>query len=528
MQKIILVTLLLLATMLTKLSAQESGSSVDWVYRQTFPGSYEIGPDQTSEFNGQNILTIKSTKSKIKGFGNIMNTIKPDLYLGKTVKMTAYVKSKNVKSWAGLWMRVDYYNAAVLAFDNMRTRGIKGTNDWTKYEVVLFVPLESTSISYGVLLDETGQIWFKDLKLEIVDDSVPETGMNKGRKHKVVSFEKRAEAIADQIVIIKDTQKNALKAEIVALDKEVAEGTISKEKAEVLKLKKAEERAANIDKSIAIEEEKLSQLIQDKVDGKFGEENSGKRGGRMFVIGGGNDSIGKNQTEVNITSMKVYNGKLDKENRQSKRTTSQIVFAAGLNNLVTDGKVKDSDYRFLGSHFYEWGVTYNTRIANNNNLLHAKYGLSVMYNNIRPTDNRSFAVNGDQTNLIENPIDLKDSRFRNVYLVAPVHLEFDFSGKKVKDGKAFFNTHQSFRFGIGGYAGINLKSKQVLKYEVDDHKVTERIRGDFNTNNFIYGLSTYIGYKQTSLYLKYDLNPLFKDNAVKQNNISLGLRFDSN
>ncbi|MFT6749305.1 MAG: hypothetical protein ACJAQ1_001243, partial [Flavobacterium sp.] len=33
---------------------------------------------------------------------------------------------------------------------------------------------------------------------------------------------------------------------------------------------------------------------------------------------------------------------------------------------------------------------------------------------------------------------------------------------------------------------------------------------------------------QTSLYVKYDLNPLFKDNVAKQNNISLGLRFDFN
>jgi hypothetical protein len=30
------------------------------------------------------------------------------------------------------------------------------------------------------------------------------------------------------------------------------------------------------------------------------------------------------------------------------------------------------------------------------------------------------------------------------------------------------------------------------------------------------------------LYLKYDLNPMFKDNAIKQNNISLGVRFDFN
>jgi hypothetical protein len=151
-----------------------------------------------------------------------------------------------------------------------------------------------------------------------------------------------------------------------------------------------------------------------------------------------------------------------------------------------------------------------------------------MYNNLRPTDNRNFVVNGNQTNLVVNPVDLKDSRFRNVHLVAPVHLEFDFSGKKMKEDKPFFKTHQSFRLGVGGYAGINLKSKQIIKYDDNDLKATEKTRGDFNTTNFIYGLSSYIGYKETSLYLKYDLNPLFKDNAVKQNNVSLGLRFDLN
>ena len=71
-----------------------------------------------------------------------------------------------------------------------KKRPIKGTTEWKKYEVVLFVPAEATSISYGVLLDGTGQIWFKDVILEVVDDSVPETGSNKGREHKIISFEK--------------------------------------------------------------------------------------------------------------------------------------------------------------------------------------------------------------------------------------------------------------------------------------------------------------------------------------------------
>ena len=73
-----------------------------------------------------------------------------------------------------------------------------------------------------------------------------------------------------------------------------------------------------------------------------------------------------------------------------------------------------------------------------------------------------------------------------------------------------------------------MKSKQILKYDDNNLNATERLKGDFNTTDFIYGLSSYIGYKSTSLYLKYDLNPLFKNNSVKQNNISLGLRFDFN
>ena len=153
-----------------------------------------------------------------------------------------------------------------------------------------------------------------------------------------------------------------------------------------------------------------------------------------------------------------------------------------------------------------------------------------MYNNLRPTDNRYFVKNGNQTDLVTSSVNLDESRFRNVYLTAPLHLEFDFTPKKLsKDGtKTYFRTHESFRFWIGGYGGVRVKTKQILKYEVDDVKVKEKQKGDFNVSDFNYGLSAYLGYGQTSLYVKYDLNPMFKNNNIDQNNVSLGLRFDFN
>ncbi|WP_222616878.1 hypothetical protein [Flavobacterium kayseriense] len=538
MKKIILITVLFLVAAVAQLSAQEKGSYkslLDWSYWQSDPVKYEMSLETPSEVSGQNIFSIKSVVSKIDKFGTLMNTMKSDDYKGKTVKMTGYIKSNNVKKWAGLWMRVDYYGTAVLAFDNMQNRGVKRTTDWAKYEVVLFVPQEATSISYGVLLDGTGQIWFKDVNFEIVDDSVPETGPNKGRDHKVLSFEKRAKAIASEINRITEEEKNALKADIEAIDKDLASAVITKEKADELKLEKAKVRATAIETRVTLEQKKLNQLVQDKVNGKVFEEKDTRSGGRTIIMGNNSDEIGERQTEINITSMKVYNGQEDKEDRQSKRTTSQLVFATGLNNLVTNGSVNKSDFRYAGSHFYEWGLTYNTRLIDDNNLLHAKYGLSVMYNNLRPTNNRFFETSGDQTILQSNTINpaansirIDEARLRNVYLVLPLHLEFDFSGKTVKEDRTYFKTHQSWRIGFGGYAGARLKTKQILEYQIDNNDVTAKYKGGYNTSNFIYGLSSYVGYGATSLYVKYDLNPLFKDNVLKQNNVSLGVRFDFN
>lgn len=530
MQKIILFTVIMFLSVLCKVNAQGVAAiknSSEWHYRGSKPDNYEMGSVASAEKSNQTIYRIKSIQSKTNGFGTMMKTIQPDEFLGKTVKMTAYVKSENVKSWAGLWMRVDYYTAAVLAFDNMQRRPIKGTKDWTKYEVVLYVPTEATDISYGVLLNETGQIWFKDLTIEIVDDSLEETGQNKGRDHKVISFETKAKAISNEIKAITDKEKNALKAAVELIDKDLEKGVVTKEQAIELKMQKAKIHAAAIEAKVSVEQAKLNQLVQDKVDGKVADEKEHRSGGRTIILGNNPNPIGS-QTEINITSMKVYNGQEDKEERQSKRTTSQLVLATGLNNVVTDGSVEKSDFRYLGSHFYEWGVTYNTRIFKNDNLLHAKYGLSVTYNNLRATDNRYFAVNGNQTNLEVNAVAQDDSRFKNVNLVFPMHLEFDFTKSKERDGKTYFKTHDGFRLGLGGYVGTNLKSKQYINYDIDGYKSRQITKGDFNVDSFIYGLSTYIGYKSTSLYLKYDLNPLFKDNAVKQNNVSLGLRFDFN
>jgi hypothetical protein len=85
---------------------------------------------------------------------------------------------------------------------------------------------------------------------------------------------------------------------------------------------------------------------------------------------------------------------------------------------------------------------------------------------------------------------------------------------------------RQFKFGIGGYAGVNIGTQQKLRFKEDGDRVKQKIRRNYNTSDFVYGLSSYVGIDNVSLYVKYDLNPLFKDQAFDQNNISLGVRFD--
>lgn len=333
------------------------------------------------------------------------------------------------------------------------------------------------------------------------------------------TFENKAKAIGVAIQNITKEEKEALKNEIENVDKLIETGVITPEKAEEEKRKLAQIRANNIETRVAEQESKLQQLIKDQVDNKI--KN--------------NEEVDTIKFKKNRIVIKWEEGgyKSQKNNVfKEKRTTTQFVFALGLNNLLVDNNLSslnDSDFRVWGSRFYEWGFTYNTRIFKNDNLLHAKYGFSVMYNNLRPTENRFFVKEGNQTSLATFANSLDESRFRNVQLVFPLHLEFDFTPKKKNEkGETYFRTHQSFRLGIGGYGGFNIKSKQILKYQDDDVNVKVKEKGDFNVSSFVYGLSAYVGYDMLSLYVKYDINPLFRNNTIDQNNISFGLRFDFN
>ena len=148
-----------------------------WFPAGSNPAAYDMGTDNSGVQSGKLCAYIKSKSPKENEFGTLMQTIKAENYLGKRLRLSGYLKSEDIKGWGGMWMRIDGENNQQLGFDNMRGRTIKGTTDWTKYEIVLDVPSSSITINYGVLLGWSGKIWFDNLKLEEVEESVLVTNL---------------------------------------------------------------------------------------------------------------------------------------------------------------------------------------------------------------------------------------------------------------------------------------------------------------------------------------------------------------
>ena len=298
------------------------------------------------------------------------------------------------------------------------------------------------------------------------------------------------------------SEKEKLKWKVENINKRLEEGEITSEEAESLKKEAAELHAKNIENRIAIMENKME--LDDRNDGT-----------RTYI------AIGD---DGKVLSFRVNE---QRERRYDKRTTSDIVLAAGFNNALSDGQsLNASDFKIGGSRFFEIGWAWKTRVFDNSNWLRVKYGFSFMFDGLKPTNNRYYVQEGEDVFLDEFEYDLDKSKFRMDKLVAPIHFEFGPSSKTESKNYLRYSTHGKFKIGLGGYAGFNIGERQKLKYKIDGDKQKDKLKGDYNTNDFVYGLSGYLGWGGATVYAKYDLNPIFKDPNIELHNFSIGLRFD--
>jgi carboxyl-terminal processing protease len=140
-------------------------------FRQT-KANYEVRID---EFDGGPGILMQSTSLDSDNFGAIYRELSPlPDYRGQRVRFSADLKSADVTGRAVLWFRVDGLGGKILAFDNMLSNPVIGTNEWRRYEIVFDVPQNSVQGAvYGFMLMGTGQAWMRNPQIDIVDQTVP-------------------------------------------------------------------------------------------------------------------------------------------------------------------------------------------------------------------------------------------------------------------------------------------------------------------------------------------------------------------
>ncbi|XLS29964.1 hypothetical protein ACJD0Z_03860 [Flavobacteriaceae bacterium M23B6Z8] len=336
----------------------------------------------------------------------------------------------------------------------------------------------------------------KQLSIVVVLLALLFSNLSKGQSSETLE---KIKMLENKITSITKEEREALKQEVKGINQRLEAGELTEEEAQRLKEVAAEKRVVNIDVRTAKLKDEIASLKKQTDDDEF-------------------------FTEDEDHYYMRFRKKRKKEYRG--RTDSQLVLAVGFNNVIAEGRsFDDSNYKFGGSRFLEIGWAWRTPLFPASNFVRFRYGLSIQVNNLKPTDNRIFVDENGQTTLETFPLDLDKSKLKLTNLVVPIH--FEFGPTRTYKGENYrYSIRRKFKIGLGGYAGFNIGTRQKLKYDEGGERIKEKIKGDFNTSDLVYGVSGYLSWGSTGLYVKYDLSPIFDDNQPKQRNISLGVRFD--
>ncbi len=183
----------------------------------------------------------------------------------------------------------------------------------------------------------------------------------------------------------------------------------------------------------------------------------------------------------------------------------------GFNTLT--GKGLSNDYPsfldhdvFRSNSLYANIIQQSIGLQKTRNTIGLVTGLGLQFKSYRLNRNTTLEMTTtgkiEPRNLLFD--DNQKSKFSMAYVTAPLLLEFQVP----------VNHYANRLFISGGVlAGYRLSSHTKIKYRVDRKKEKLKTPGDFSLNDFKYGLMMRLGYRQFQVFVNYDLQPMFKEDA---------------
>ena len=135
-------------------------------------------------------------------------------------------------------------------------------------------------------------------------------------------------------------------------------------------------------------------------------------------------------------------------------------------------------------------------------------GFEFAWNNFMLKDNIRLVNQTVGADFVEVKDNLEKSKLVVTNFNVPLMLQFGFKESR-------------WILGVGAYGGVRLDSYMKTKGE----NGTKRDHSAYNLNKFHYGLAAEIGHKNFTLFARYQMTPMFKDNnPVNGNTVMFGIR----
>jgi hypothetical protein len=243
------------------------------------------------------------------------------------------------------------------------------------------------------------------------------------------------------------------------------------------------------------------------------------------VVENSEDKDGDNvKVTINNTDAKSDSVKHAKRvARREKLTGTDFGLDVGLNTLVNrqtyapGGTEQPYDLRAWGSRYAALRWSYWARTGKHSPL-YFHLGPEVAFNNYMLEGNRAFTLVGNRTDIVkDDQRNLEKSKLAVTTLNLPVGFTLKFRDE---------DHREMLRLGAGGFVGYRIGAHTKLKYEQEGRTHKDKDRGSYNLEDFQYGLTGNIGVKGFDLFVKYNMNEVFKaDRGPKAQTLSFGITF---
>lgn len=148
-----------------------NGNLISWSMFWDANHKYFMSLDTAVFFEGKCSFIVSSYAEENRGYLGGSSIFKlPDLGGKKTFKVTAYLKTEDVRNGElNLGVQIDGADGLINKI-SLDEKAPKGTTNWTKYSLEIPITFDTKSISFGFGMNGTGKGWID--KFEIFVDGL--------------------------------------------------------------------------------------------------------------------------------------------------------------------------------------------------------------------------------------------------------------------------------------------------------------------------------------------------------------------